>query len=104
MKGQYNSYDLGDLGVRHTFSVCKVLDSEKIPSMISLAYNHGADDVKLRKVSNGNGWQYEFDFEASKYEGQNIRNELMNKGYVEEAVEIDTREEEILKEKLKYIM
>ena len=102
MKGLYDSYDLED-GVRHTFSVAKGVKGEKVPSALALSYFNGADDVKVMKVPASNGWEYELDISSSKYDGQLIRGKLLE-GYAEETIEVDPREEKILKEKLRYIV
>jgi len=96
-------YGLNDSGVRHTISVAKGVKEDKIQSALALSYGQGAEDVKLRKVPGSNGWEYELDIFATKYAGETIRNKLLE-GYAKEVSEVDPREGEILKEKLRYIV
>ena len=102
--GSYDGYNLDRLGVRHTLSVIKGIDEDKVKNAITFAYNHGAEDVKLVKVSGSNGWQYELDVLAPKYDGQLIRDQLFEKGYAKEVAEVDSREEQTRKEKLTYFI
>jgi ABC-type Zn2+ transport system substrate-binding protein/surface adhesin len=97
----YDSYNLNDMGARHTFSVVKGIEGEKVHSALALAYFNGADDVKVIRSLDRD--EYELDFSSPKYEGQIIRNKLID-GFAREVAEVDPREEEIKRGKLSYIV
>jgi len=90
-----------NLGINEIPSVLKGISEEKIPNVQSFIYHNGGHNIRLESMPESNGYQWKMEFMAPKYVGEQIVEKAVEIGYASNGCEIDPREEEIIRKKVR---